>query len=61
MDTEKKETKEINKLSLLIMAEVGLIMIIAGAGYYIFSQEQQKNDFVGAFDLGKQTLGDEFN
>ncbi len=61
MDTEKKETKEINKLSLLIMAVVVLILIIAGAGYYIYQQKQQMNDLVEAYDLDKQTLEDEFN
>lgn len=61
MDTEKKETKEINKLSLLIMAVVVLILIIAGAGYYIYQQKQQMTDLVEAYDLDKQTLEDEFN
>ena len=61
MDTEKKETKEINKLSLLIMAVVVLILIIAGAAYYIYQQKQQMNDLVEAYDLDKQTLEDEFN
>lgn len=41
MDAEKKETKEINKMSLLIMAVVVLLLIIAGASYYIFHQKQQ--------------------
>ena len=41
MDAEKKETKEINKMSLLIMAVVVLLLIIAGAAYYIFHQNQQ--------------------
>ena len=42
MDAEKKETKEINKMSLLIMAVVVLLLVIAGAVYYIFNQKQQK-------------------
>ena len=46
MDTEKKEAKEINKLSLLIMAVVILILIIAGAAYYIYQQKQQMSDLV---------------
>lgn len=41
MDAEKKETKEINKMSLLIMAVVVLLLVIAGAVYYIFNQKQQ--------------------
>ena len=53
MDTEKKETKEINKLSLLIMAVVILVLIIAGAGYYIYQQKQQMNDLVQAYDLDR--------
>ena len=39
MDAEKKETKEINKMSLLIMAVVVLLLVIAGAVYYIFNQK----------------------
>ena len=61
MDTEKKETKEINKLSLLIMAVVILVLIIAGAGYYIYQQKQQMSDLVQAYDLDKESLEDEFN
>ena len=30
MDTEKKENKEVNKLSLLIVAVIVLVLIIAG-------------------------------
>ena len=45
MDAEKKETKEINKMSLLIMAVVVLLLIITGAAYYIFHQNQQMSDF----------------
>ena len=33
MDTEKKENKEVNKLSLLIVAVIVLVLIIAGAGW----------------------------
>ncbi len=61
METEKKETKEINKLSMLIMAVVVLVLIIAGAAYYIYQQKQQLDDLVEAYDLDKQTLEDEFN
>ena len=43
------------------MAVVVLILIIAGAGYYIYQQKQQMNDLVEAYDLDKQTLEDEFN
>lgn len=61
MDTEKKETKEINKMSLLIMAVILLALIIAGAAYYIYHQKQQMNDLVQMYDLDKETLQDEFN
>ncbi|MCD7848610.1 MAG: hypothetical protein LUH63_02025 [Parabacteroides sp.] len=61
MDSEKKETKEINKLSLLIMAVVVLLLIIAGAGYYIFHQKQQMQDLEQAYVLDKESLEDEFN
>ena len=44
MDTEKKENKEVNKLSLLIVAVIVLVLIIAGAGYYIYHQKQQMTD-----------------
>ena len=36
---KSKETKEINKMSLLIMAVVVLLLIIAGAAYYNFPPE----------------------
>ena len=53
MDTEKKENKEVNKLSLLIVAVIVLVLIIAGAGYYIYHQKQQMTDLVETFDLEK--------
>ena len=61
MDTEKKETKEINKLSLLIMAVVVLLLIIAGACYYILHQKQQMQELEQAYVLDKESLEDEFN
>ncbi|MEG1749221.1 MAG: hypothetical protein RR249_05980, partial [Tannerellaceae bacterium] len=61
MDTEKKENKEINKLSLLIVAVIVLVLVIAGAGYYIYNQKQQMNDLVQTFDLEKESLADDFN
>ena len=61
MDAEKKETKEINKMSLLIMAVVVLLLIIAGASYYIFHQKQQMEDLEQAYVLDKESLEDEFN
>ena len=38
METEKKEMKKINKMSLLIMAVAVLLLLIAGAAYYILHQ-----------------------
>ncbi|RHJ92541.1 hypothetical protein [Parabacteroides bouchesdurhonensis] len=61
MDTEKKETKEINKLSLLIVAVIVLVLIIAGSGYYIYHQKQQMVGLVETFDLEKESLEDEYN
>lgn len=61
MDTEKKENKEINKLTLLIMAVIVLVLLIAGAGYYIYHQKQQMSDLVESFDLEKEALEDEYN
>ena len=61
MDTEKKETKEVNKLSILIVAVVVLVLIIAGAGYYIYHQKQQMGDLIQTFNLEKESLEDEFN
>lgn len=61
MDSEKKENKEVNKLSLLIVAVVVLILVIAGAGYYIFHQKQQMNDLVETYALDKESLEDEYN
>lgn len=61
MDIEKKEKKEINKLTLLIMAVVVLVLIVAGGGYYIFHQKEQMDDLVQQYDLDKESLEDEFN
>ena len=58
---EKKETKEINKMSLLIMAVVVLLLVIAGAVYYIFNQKQQMEELEQAYVLDKESLEDEFN
>lgn len=61
MDAEKKETKEINKLSLLIMIVVVLALILAGGGYYIYHQKQQMDDMVQTFDLEREILQDDVN
>lgn len=58
---EKKETKEINKMSLLIVAVIVLVVIIAGAAYYIFHQKQQMDAMTQTFDLEKEMLADDFN
>lgn len=61
MSTEKNEAKEVNKLSMLIIAVVVLILIIAGAAYYIFHQKQEMEGITQAFDLEKELLADEYN
>ena len=62
MDSEeKKETKEINKMSMLVVAVIVLLVIAGGAGYYIVHQQQEMNDLVESFDLEKQSLEDEYN
>lgn len=57
---EKKENKEVNKLSLLIVAVIVLLLVIAGAGYYIYYQHQQMGDLMESFDLEKESLEDEY-
>lgn len=61
MDTEKKESKEINKFSLLIVAVIVLVLLIAGASYYIYQQKQEMESLVQTYDLDKEALADEFN
>ena len=62
MDSEeKKEAKEINKMSMLVVAVIVLLVIAGGAGYYIVHQQQEMNDLVESFDLEKQSLEDEYN
>ena len=61
MDIEKKETKEVNKLSLLIVVVIVLLLGIAGAGYYIYHQKQQMGDLMESFNLEKEALEDEYN
>ena len=61
MDAEKKETKEINKMSLLIMAVVVLLLLIAGAAYYIFHQKQQMDEIEQTYSLDKEMMLDDLN
>lgn len=61
MDSEKKETKEINKMSMLILAVIILILVIAGAAYYIFHQQQQMEEMTQSFDLEKEIMADDLN
>ncbi len=61
MDSEKKETKEINKMSVLILAVIILILVIAGAAYYIFHQQQQMEEMTQSFDLEKEMMADDLN
>lgn len=61
MDSEKKETKEINKTSMLILAVIVLIAIIAGAAYYIFHQQQQMDEMTQSFDMEKEMMADDLN
>ena len=61
MDSEKKETKEINKMSMLILAVIILIFVIAGAAYYIFHQQQQMEEMTQSFDLEKEMMADDLN
>lgn len=61
MDAEKKETKEINRISLLIVAVLILVLIISGGGYYIYHQKKQMEGLVQTFDLEKESLEDEYN
>lgn len=61
MDSEKKETKEINKMSMLIVAVIVLILVIAGAAYYIFHQQQQMEEMTQSFDLEKEMMADDLN
>ncbi|MDD3061907.1 MAG: hypothetical protein PHX50_03610 [Massilibacteroides sp.] len=61
MSTGKNESKEINKLSMLIIAIVVLILIVAGSVYYIYHQKEQIESITQAFDLEKESLEDEYN
>lgn len=61
MDAEKKETKEINKMSLLIMAVIVLLLIIAGAVYYIFHQSKQMDELEQTYVLDKEAMEDDLN
>lgn len=61
METEKKEMKKINKMSLLIMAVAVLLLLIAGAAYYILHQHRQMEELEQIYELDKETLEDEFN
>lgn len=61
MDSEKKETKEINKMSMLILAVIILILVITGAAYYIFHQQQQMDEMTQSFDLEKEMMADDLN
>lgn len=61
MDSEKKENKEINKLSMLIVAVVVLAIIAGGGVYYIFHQKKQMEAMTQSFDLEKEMMSDDLN
>ena len=61
MDSEKKENKEINKLSMLIVAVVVLAIIAGGGVYYIFHQKKQMEEMTQSFDLEKEMMSDDLN
>lgn len=61
MDAEKKETKEVNKMSLLIMAVIVLLLLIAGAVYYIFHQNKQMEELEQTYVLDKEAMEDDLN
>ncbi len=61
MDTEKKETKEINKLSLLIVVVIVLALGIGGSLYYIFHQQKEMEALSQSFDLEKEMMADDLN
>ena len=60
-NNEKKETKEINRMSLLIVALIVLVLVVAGAVYYIFHQHQQMEAMTATFEAKKEMLADDFN
>lgn len=61
MNSEKKENKEINKLSMLIAAVVVLAIIAGGGVYYIFHQKKQMDEMAQSFDLEKEMMSDDLN
>jgi len=61
MNPEKNENKEINKLSILIVAIIVLVLIIAGGGYYIIRQNKQIDTMTQLAELDKELLEDELN
>lgn len=61
MDAEKKEKKEINKMSLLIMAVIVLILIVAGAAYYILHQKKEMDVLEQTYALDREQMEDDLN
>jgi hypothetical protein len=61
MDQETKESKEINKMTALIMAVIVLLLIVAGAIYYIFRQKTEMSQLEEAYALDKEQLEDDLN
>ncbi len=61
MDAEKKEKKEINKMSLLIMAVIVLILIVAGAAYYILHQKKEMDVLEQTYVLDREQMEDDLN
>jgi len=50
-----------SKQSLWIILVVGLVIIIAGAGIYIYRQEDKMKDLVQQSELVKEELADDYN
>ena len=61
MDAEKKEKKEINKISLLITVVVVLALIVAGTIYYIFHQKNEMEVLEQSYVLDREQMEDDLN
>jgi hypothetical protein len=59
-DFNDDDEKDVNRKTWWVMGVILLALVLGGAGYYIWYQNQQMNDMTEIFELEKESLTDEY-
>ncbi|MDR3252791.1 MAG: hypothetical protein LBT35_04425 [Tannerella sp.] len=57
-DFDGDDEKDVNRKTWWVMGIILLMLVLGGAGYYIWYQHQQMNDMTEIFELEKESLTD---